>query len=293
MEYRNFGNTGLKVSVIGFGAGHIGSPGVEEKAVELLLNQLLDHGINLIDTARSYGESEQRIGRYLGHRRNDFILSTKVGYDFPNKPDWSYDATMGTIQESMARLRTDYIDIVHLHSCEKKILENGEAIRALDNAKEQGKIRIIAYSGENEALNYAIHSCRFGSIQCSVNLFDQRGIDDQLPKATVKGMGIIAKRPLGNAVWRYNERHDEHGHAVYFDRFKQMNLDPGELTWEELALRFAAFSPGVDCVIAGTSTIDHLLSNLKIIEKGPLERELFNRIRLDFSYHYKDWPGLI
>lgn len=293
MEYRNFGKTGLHVPVLGFGAGHIGSPGVEEKAVELLLNQLLDHGINLIDTARSYGESEQRIGRYLGHRRNDFILSTKVGYSFVDKPDWSFDATMGTLEESLRKLRTDYLDIVHLHSCEKRFLEQGEAITALEKAREQGKIRIIAYSGENEALTYAIESGRFGSIQCSVNLFDQHGVDDQLPKATADGMGIIAKRPLGNAVWRYNERPNEHGHATYFDRFKRMNLDPGEHTWGELALRFAAFSPGVDCVIAGTSTIDHLMSNLKIIEKGPLERELFNRIRLDFSYHYKDWPGLI
>jgi len=293
MEYRNFGKTGLRVPVLGFGAGHIGTPEMDEKGIELLLNQLLDHGINLIDTARSYGESEMRIGRFLVNRRKEFILSTKVGYSFFGKPDWSYDATMGTIEESLQKLKTDYLDIVHLHSCDKQFLEQGNAIRAMEKAKEQGKARIIAYSGENEALTYAIESGRFGSIQCSVNIFDQNAMDEQLSKATIRGIGIIAKRPLGNAVWRYNERPDGHGHAAYYDRFNLMNLDPGELTWEEIALRFTAYAPGVDCLIAGTSSLDHLLTNLNIIEKGPLDRELFNRIRHEFSLHGKNWPSLI
>jgi len=293
MEYRDFGKTGLKVSAIGLGAGHIGDPAIEEVSVERLLNGALDLGINLIDTARSYGLSEERIGRYLSGRRNQFILSTKGGYTFQDYPDWSFEATMGTVDESLKRLMTDYIDIFHLHSCDVWVLEKGEAIPALEKAKEQGKIRIIAYSGENDALTCAIKSDRFGSIQCSVNIFDQLGIDDQLPEARLRGMGVIAKRPLGNAVWRYNSRPDGHSHAVYYDRLKKMNIDPGEHTWEELALRFAAFCPDVDCVIAGTSDINHLLSNLKIIEKGPLENELYNMIRLEFSFYDKNWSGLI
>ncbi|MEI6456214.1 MAG: aldo/keto reductase [bacterium] len=293
MIYRDFGTTGLKVSLLGFGAGHIGSPETEETQVEAILNKALDLGINLIDTARSYGLSEERIGRYLSLRRHELILSTKVGYTFHDKPDWSFDATMGTIEESLQRLKTGHLDIVHLHSCDKWYLEQGDAILALEKAKEQGKVRVIAYSGENEALTYAVETGRFGSIQCSANLFDQQGIDNQIRTARKRGMGSIAKRPLGNAVWRYSSRPDGHGHAAYWDRFKTMHLDPGPEGWEEVSLRYTAFSTGTDCLITGTTNPDHLASNLKILEKGPLDEELLNRIRKSFKEHGQSWPGLI
>jgi aryl-alcohol dehydrogenase-like predicted oxidoreductase len=293
MEYREFGKTGLKVSVVGFGAGHIGNPDQSEKDIEALLNELLEMGINLIDTARSYGESETRIGRHLGQKRTEFILSTKVGYTFFDKPDWSYDATMGTIDEALMRLRTDYLDIVHLHSCDKWFLEQGDAILALENAKEMGKIRVAAYSGENDALSFAIESGRFDSIQCSVNLFDQGSSKKLLPSAAGKGMGIIAKRPLGNAVWRYTSRPDGHGHAVYYDRFLQMNADTHGLAWPELALRFTAFSPHVSTLIAGTSDLKHLKEDLLMVEKGPLPSDVVKYLSDCFDSLGNNLPGLI
>jgi len=258
MEYRNFGNSGLRVSALGLGAGHIGDPAMDEKSVGTLLNEAVDMGINLIDTARSYGESENRIGKFLSHRRQEIILSTKVGYTFRDKADWSFDATMGTLEESLQRMKTGCLDIVHLHSCDTRFLESGECIAALERAKEQGKVRVIAYSGENEALSHAIRTGRFGSIQCSVNIFDQRSLDDQVIQASGRKMGIIAKRPLGNSVWRYRERPEGHGHAVYYDRMQVMGPDLHGFSWEEFALRFAAFSPGISAVITGTSDAGHL-----------------------------------
>jgi aryl-alcohol dehydrogenase-like predicted oxidoreductase len=166
-------------------------------------------------------------------------------------------------------------------------------ILALEKAREQGKIRVIAYSGENDALDFAIGTGRFGSIQCSANLFDQRGIDHQIRGAREKGMGIIAKRPLGNAVWRYGSRPDGHGHAAYYDRFLLMGLDPGGTVWEEIALRFTAFSTGTDCMILGTSSEEHLRSGLSFLNNGPLEEDLLNRIRSAFNDHGRNWPGLI
>ena len=117
MEFRQFGDTGIEVSLMGFGAGHIGGGEMDETTAGKLLNEVVDQGINLIDTARSYGESESRIGKFLSHRRKEIVLSTKVGYTFRDYPDWSYDTTMGTLEESLQRMKTDYIDIVHLHSC--------------------------------------------------------------------------------------------------------------------------------------------------------------------------------
>jgi aryl-alcohol dehydrogenase-like predicted oxidoreductase len=293
MVYRKFGNCDIVVSTLGFGAGHIGDPAMDEKSVETLLNGVLDTGINLIDTARSYGDSENRIGKFLSHRRKDFILSTKVGYTFNDKPDWSFEATMGTVDESLQRMKTDYLDIVHLHSCDKYFLETGEATAALEKAREQGKIRVIAYSGENDALTCAIDSGKFGSIQCSVNLFDQHGLDDQLIKAADKNMGVIAKRPLGNSVWRYQVRPEGHGHAVYYDRMQKMGLDLHGLTWNELAIRFAAYAPGVSTIIAGTADFDHLKENLRLVEKGPLDQLIVEQVRSAFKIHGREWYGLI
>ncbi len=293
MKFRAFGNTGLQVSVVSFGAGHIGSPEMDEATASRLLNDVLDKGINLIDTARSYGESERRIGEHLSHRRHEFILSTKVGYTFRDTPDWSYEATMGTIEEALITLRTNYLDIVHLHSCDQWFLDQGDAILALERAREQGKIRVMAYSGENEALAWAIASNRFGSIQCSVNLFDQHGIDHHLPAAREKGMGIIAKRPLGNAVWRYLTRPEGHGHAAYWDRMQQMEIIFPGLEWQELALRFTAYTPCVDTLIAGTSGAGHLEQNIAMIENGPLPTEVYSSIRAEFNTKGQLWNGLI
>ncbi len=129
----------------------------------------------------------------MSHRRKEYILSTKVGYDVQWKPDWTYESVIGGIDQALKLLKTDYLDIVHLHSCSKEILEQGDVILALEHAKQAGKIGIMAYSGENEDLDYAISTHRFGSIQCSVNICDQRGINTLIPFAVEKELGVIAK----------------------------------------------------------------------------------------------------
>src|SRR5665647_1909397 len=108
MELRQFGFTGLKVSALGFGAGHIGDYNSDEKSIDNLLNTAVDLGVNLIDTARGYGASEERIGKFLSHRRDEIILSTKVGYSIPGYQDWTYDLSLIHISEALKQLRTDY-----------------------------------------------------------------------------------------------------------------------------------------------------------------------------------------
>src|ERR1035438_6219095 len=191
MEYREFGNTGLNVSAIGLGTTHLGKATFSDQDAEKLLNRIVDLGITLIDTAKAYGEAERRIGMYLSHRRNEIVISTKAGKDYDYIPEFKYQDILSDIDRSLKLLKTDRIDILHLHSCSKEDLEKGEAILALEKAKEQGKIRLMAYSGENEALSYAISTGRFDSIQCSVNICDQRAMGDQIPEARIKGLGII------------------------------------------------------------------------------------------------------
>lgn len=293
MEYREFGKTGLKVSVVGLGAGHIGNEHADEKSIENLLNSVLDLGINFIDTARAYGLSEKRIGQFISHRRSEYILSTKVGYNHQWHPDWSYDTVTANVDDALRLMRTDNIDIVHLHSCSLDVLMKGEAIAALEKAKEQGKVRVVAYSGENSELEFAIRSGRFASLQTSVNFCDQNGISAYLPLAGEAGMGVIAKRPIANAPWRHASPPVGHYSEEYWHRWKKMNPDQHGLPWDELALRFTAFTPGVDTLILGTSSLEHLKAGITSFEKGPLDPEVYKYFREIFAMNGHGWSGLI
>jgi len=290
MIKRKFGRNDIEVSAAGFGAGHIGGNELSDTDAGRLLNYALDNGVNLFDTARGYGLSEERIGTFLSYRRKEFILSTKVGYGIPGYDDWTYDIISAGIDAALKKLRTDYIDIVHLHSCSKEILMKGEVIDALDKAKYDGKIIAAAYSGENEDLHYAVHCGRFDSIQTSLNVTDQRDLADLIPKAEESGMGVIAKRPLANALWKYNERPAGNYAEEYWVRWHRMSLT-FDIKPEELFIRFSAFAPGVDSAIIGTSSVEHLGAALDAVKKGKLPDEVFNSLRTAFEENDDNWIG--
>jgi len=292
MEKRKFGKNGPEVTIIGLGAGHIGSDKQDEKEIEMFLNKILDLGINFIDTARAYGLSEKRIGQYISHRRNEFILSTKVGYDVQWKPDWTYDAVYLGIDQALTLLKSDYLDIVHLHSCSKEILQQGEVILALERAKQEGKIRFMAYSGENDALDYALGTGKFDSIQTSVNICDQRGITDYLPIAMQNGLGVIAKRPIANAPWRHSTPPVGHYSEEYWHRLKKMNLSIDKSEMADIAIRFSAFIPGVSTCIVGSSSLEHVKDSILSVEKGPLSHEMMNYLHEKFRENDDNWMGL-
>jgi aryl-alcohol dehydrogenase-like predicted oxidoreductase len=291
MEYRNFGDKKLKVSALGFGAGQIGEARHGDDWVGWFLNYIVDQGVTLIDTARSYGLSEDRIGRHLSWRRKDFVLSTKLGYSVPNTPDWSEWAVTKGVEEALRTMRTDYIDIVHLHSCSLEHLQRGEVIEALEKAKQSGKVRLIAYSGENEALEYAAHCQRFDSLQCSINFCDQRALFGPARWANENGMGVIAKRPIANAPWRFSERPHGNYAETYWLRMKTMNLPDFGIEWNELALRFSLFSESVSSCIVGTTDPNNLDRNLKVLEKGPLSQDILDIIWQAFADNDQDWRG--
>ncbi|WP_290659935.1 aldo/keto reductase [Ignavibacterium sp.] len=289
MIYRELGKTGLKVSAIGFGAGEIGDYSISDSEVDKLLNAALDLGINLIDTARGYYASEERIGNFLSHRRNEFILSTKVGYGIEGYNDWTYEIILAGIDEALRVMKTDYIDIVHLHSCDINVLKKGEVTEALLKAKQMGKIRVAAYSGENDALEYAINSDKFDSIMTSVNICDQYSLNNLIPMAKQKHLGVIAKRPIANAPWRFVERPVGNYAEEYWLRWKEMNLPESE-NWLDTFLRFSIYADGVDSAIIGSTNVNHLQTDIQIIEKGPLNPALANYIKTSFNEY---WMGLI
>jgi aryl-alcohol dehydrogenase-like predicted oxidoreductase len=291
LHVRPFGRTGLHVSALGLGAGQIGAASLDEAAAGRLLNTALDLGITLVDTARGYGLSEERIGRHLAHRRGEFVLSTKVGYGIEGVPDWTPEAVARGIDEALARLRTDVIDIVHLHSCPLDTLRGGGVVEALVQARDAGKIRVAAYSGENEPLDWALHASAFGSVECSVNLFDQDGLSRLMPAAMHRGLGVIAKRPLGNAPWRFARRPQGDYAEAYWERQQALAYSHEPLPWDDFALRFTAFAPCVSTAIVGTSSIEHLRHNVALAALGPLPDGLVAATRARWNAVNPGWRG--
>jgi aryl-alcohol dehydrogenase-like predicted oxidoreductase len=294
MEHRPFGNTGLTVSVLGLGAGHIGDAGASEDEVGHLLNAALDLGVTFVDTARGYGLSEERIGRHLAHRRGDFVLSTKGGYGADGAPDWSAEAVTLGIEQALRRMRTDVIDVFFLHSCPRDVLERGDVPGALLRAREQGKVRVAGYSGENEALAWAVESPLFGAIQCSVNLCDQRSLGREVPAAAGRGMGVVAKRPIANAPWRFAERPVGDYCETYWERLRAMGGDAlrDGRSWLELALGFAAFAPGVSTAILGTKTLANLEAAARAVA-APMDDATVKRLEEAFRAHDAGWTGQV
>ncbi|ACY17401.1 aldo/keto reductase [Haliangium ochraceum] len=291
---RSFGTTGLEVSALGLGAGQLGDTQLSDREAERLLDEALALGINLVDTARSYGPSEERIGRFLRARHRDaIVLSTKLGYGIPGVADWTPECIARGVDAARARLGVDTVDIVHLHSCPREVLESGGVVDALADAVRAGKVRVAAYSGDNEAAEYAVASGHFGSVQTSLSVCDQRAGGALLDAARERGMGVIAKRPVANAPWRFATCPSGNEAEFYWHRWQAMKIDTQGLAWQEIAVRFAVWCPGVHSAIVGTANPGHLRENLELAARGPLPDDLYRALRDAFAQHAGEWAGRI
>jgi aryl-alcohol dehydrogenase-like predicted oxidoreductase len=272
----------------------LGDPRIDEAEAGRVLNAVVDAGATLIDTARSYGLSEERIGRHLAHRRGEFILSTKVGYGIAGVPDWTRECILRGVDAARDRLRADVIDVVHLHSCGLDTLRAGEVADALSRCRAQGKIRVAAYSGDDAALAYAVDSGSFGSFQASVNPCDQQALP-VLQRARANGAGTIAKRSLAGRPWTSAVAPADPVHGEYHRRFAALRagLAVAPDDWDDAALRFAAYEEGVDCVIVGGTNVQHVQRNLAAAARGPLEPGLLAAIRAAYARLGADWRGLV
>ncbi len=289
MQVHPFGQTGLDVTRLGFGAMHF--DGIDDEAeVGRLLNGALDLGLRVIDTARGYGRSEARIGQHLAHRRHDFVLSTKFGYGVDGVPDWTYPCIVQGVERALRLLRTDVIDIGHLHSCPLPVLQRGEVSEALADCVRAGKLRVAAYSGENAELAHALADARFASVQCSLSLTDPAAL--QAVASTSKG--VLVKRALGGLGWARTQRPDDFCEGQYWDRWQALGLPDLGLPWPDLALRYAAHQRGVHCVLLGSKSLDKLQAAIRAIEQGPLPADTLAAVAAaQTRAGAARWPGLV
>jgi aryl-alcohol dehydrogenase-like predicted oxidoreductase len=285
MEKRRLGKTDMDVSVLGFGGAEIGFENAAAETVETLLKSALDAGLNVIDTAECYRGSEELIGQTVSDRRKDFFLFTKVGH--PNgvesAANWSKASILQSIERSLQRLKTDKIDIVHLHSCSEAELRKGEAIAALQTAREKGYTRYIGYSGDSRAAHYAVECGAFDTLQTSINIADQEAIDLTMPLAREKNIGVIAKRPIANVAWKTGHKPIDSYQHEYWQRLRKLDfefLHHGDLEKTiATALRFTLSVPGVHTAIVGTTKPERWQQNAQMMEEGALAPEEFDAIR--------------
>jgi aryl-alcohol dehydrogenase-like predicted oxidoreductase len=284
MEKRRLGKTDMDVSVLGFGGSEIGYERASPETVAELLNSALDAGLNVIDTAECYYNSEELIGQTVSGRRKDFYLFTKCGHPhgMESGANWSKDSILKSIERSLDRLKTDRLDLVQLHSCSESELRKGEVIDALQTARERGYTRYIGYSGDSRAAHFAVECGAFDTLQTSINIGDQEAIDLALPLAREKQMGVIAKRPIANAAWKTGHRPIDSYHHEYWERLRKLNYDflHGDLEKSiSIALRFTLSLPGVHTAIVGTKKPERWEQNAKLLEAGPLDEPTFRNIR--------------
>lgn len=299
VEMRRLGLTNMFVTRLGFGSAEINttsreSPGyLTVEANARLLNAVLDAGVNVIDTAECYGNAEDQIGNAISARRSEFFLFTKCGHAAgASEADWSSELLRKSIDRSLARLKTDHVDVMFLHSCPEEILRRGELVSVLQDARAAGKIRYLGYSGDGAAALAAIDSQVFQVVEVSVSILDQEAISVILPRAQRNGIGVLAKRPIANAVWRFKSLPKSPYLHSYWRRFQTLNYDFSAQGVEVLegAFRFVMSVP-VATAIVGTGRIGHWQENLRLLQKGALPKSSWKYFRSQWHEVARGWEG--
>jgi aryl-alcohol dehydrogenase-like predicted oxidoreductase len=306
MEKNILGKTNIEISRLGIGLAEIGYQLTIDdiKEAQKLLYLAIDNGINFFDTSSCYGLSEELIGKTISSRRNEYILATKCGHarNLPENDngqyiDWAVNTLEKSIDNSLMKMNTDYVDLLQLHSCNVDILKQGDVIDTLLRIQQSGKTRFIGYSGDNESAEWAVDSGIFDTLQTSFNLIDQKANKNIFKSATSNNMGIIIKRPLANAAWGLDKPPVYGtGYADYYLERANKMIELGPLPDNspndniELALFFVLAHNQVNTAIVGTKKPEHLLSNLKSIESGSyLSEDVIAELYDRFDKLGDDW----
>jgi len=287
----------MDVSVLGFGGAEIGYRGVPNDTVRQLINGALDAGLNVIDTAECYPGGEEKIGETVSGRRNEYFLFTKCGHEgisISAGDHWNPRLMAASIDRSLKRLRTDRVDLLQLHSCSEDHLRIGDVIEVVRRARDAGKTRFIGYSGDGCAALHAVESGAFDTLQISVSIADQEAIDLVLPAARARGMGVIAKRPIANAIWKATTKPDPY-YQEYWARFQKLSYDflNGDMAQAvSTALRFTLSVEGVHTAIVGTTQPGRWHQNAELLKAGPLNAREFEAIRARWNaVANPEWVG--
>lgn len=291
---RTLGRTGEAVTILGFGAmelrGQPRGPAISDEDAGRLLNAVLDLGINLIDTSIDYGRSEELIGKFIEGRRGEYFLASKcgclVGEPAADAPppyphDYRPENLRAGIEQSLARLKTDHLDLLQVHiSPSKTQMETDRTIETMQAFQQEGKVRFLGMSGTLPHLPEQIEMGVFDVFQIPYSAL-QREHETLIDDAVAAGAGTLIRggaargAPAEDKDWSTSPIGLAEGEGQR--RWQQSGIDDvlGEMSRLEFVLRFTLSHPGLSSTIVGTSSVDHLESNVSIAEKGPLPSDLY------------------
>ena len=263
------GRTGIHVTRLGYGAGH--RKHMTETQNQAMLKRVVDSGINFIDTANDYGNSEEMIGIALSQRKSEFTLATKCGCSRQGHV-WTRENLFRGLHESLERLKTDTIDIMQFHGASVQDCEKGRLVDALLEMREQGKVRWIGASTNLPDLPSFIDWGVFDVLQIPYSALE-RGHENWITRAAEAGIGIIIRGGVA-----LGEPGVGKGSSGTWRRFEEAGLDELRAESESrtaFMLRYTLTHPHTHTIIVGTTSPEHLLENIQAARTGPLPPDVY------------------
>ena len=305
MEYIKLGKTDLKVSVACLGCGGsstIGkSTGKTENQSINLIKTALDLGVNFFDTANVYG-TEKILGKALKNvSRDQIVISTKHQISTKDKKFSSMDIISG-IENSLKELKTDYIDIFHLHGVAPKDFDHAISLMPeLMREKEKGKFRFLGITESSPidhnqiTISKALNTNYFDVIMLAFSIMNQNAKKEILPKTMSKNIGTMSMfvvRSLFSVKGRLKKEIDR---LVNYKQLPEWFLDEkepleyflkdsGAHNIIDACYRYVRHQKGIDTVLFGTGDIDHLKKNIRSIVNSKLSDECINKFNQYFSH---------
>ena len=286
---RTLGRTGLQVTQLGYGAmelrGGPRGPAVDDQQAEQVLRAVLDGGINYIDTSIDYGLSEERIGATLASRRSDYYLASKCGCVVEQRPGepsghvFTRENVVAGVEQSLRRLRTDYLDVVQFHaSPSESTLEQEGGLAALLQLQQQGKVRFVGISGTLPNLPEQIRIGVFDVFQIPYSALPPEHAQLISDAAAAGGGTVIRGGVVKGALAPDKEGIGPRGLASdprqLWDHAHLDDLLDGA-SRNEFILRYTLSHPDMHTTIVGTANLQHLAANLAAASKGPLPADVY------------------
>jgi len=309
MDTVRLGRTGLDVSVAGLGAGGHSRLGRAKDATDAeaadLVRAALDRGITIVDTAPAYG-TEAAVGAGLSGRRDRVVLSTKVR---PTRPDTSFDSTAfitpqdlrESVESSLSKLRTDRIDILHLHGVRPHQYPycRDELLPELMRLREGGKVRYLGITEgfgvdrDHDTLRQAVADGVWDVLMLGYNFVNPSVTEHVLPGSIEKDLGVLCMFAVRGALARPDSLK-----GLVDKLVAQGEVDPADIpaadpsafvlgrdarSLTDFAYRFCRHTPGIHVVLTGTGSLGHLEQNIAAINGAPLPPAALRRVAKAFG----------
>ncbi len=283
------GRTGLEVTRLGFGAMELrsddGDRAVSDDQSGRVLNAVLDAGINFIDTAVCYGLSEERIGKAISHRRDEYFIATKCGC--PTIPyaieaggnDYGPENMEAGVDQSLRRMNTDHLDVLQFHGTPaKSVLEEHDAIDTLQRLKEKGKIRFIASSSSLPNIRDHIDMGVFDSFQIPYSALSRQH-EGIIAQSALVGIGTVIRGGVAKGEPGVSGVTREEAWKSFDDARLGELLEQGE-SRTAFILRFTLSHPDMHTTIVGTQNVGHLDENVRVASNnGPLPDDVYEEAK--------------